>query len=131
MESAWITSGLMPPMGEYAPGDACQLVGERDRQHIAVRPPLGRLDPGFEPVALPVLRPDQDNPGGLNEQDAEVAIATLRYLAKDRAASRRELFGDKTQPGGEVAALGERISGADRCHHRAGNNRPDPRHAHQ
>jgi 1-aminocyclopropane-1-carboxylate deaminase/D-cysteine desulfhydrase-like pyridoxal-dependent ACC family enzyme len=26
---------------------------------------------------------------------------------------RRELFGDKTQPGGEVAALGERIPGPD------------------
>ena len=45
----------MPPMGEYAPGDASQLVGECDRQHIAVRPPLGRLDPGFEPVAFAVF----------------------------------------------------------------------------
>src|SRR6516225_8333116 len=64
---------------------------------------------GFEPIALPVLRPDQDNPGGLNEEGAQVAIAALRYLAKDRSVSGRELFGDKTQPGGEVAALGERI----------------------
>src|SRR5215470_4787227 len=83
-------------MGENAPCDACQLVGKRDRQHVAVQPPLGRFDPGFEPVALPVLRSDQDDPGGLNEQGAQVAIAALRYLAKDRAVSRRELFGDKT-----------------------------------
>src|SRR5215472_16694006 len=118
-------------MGENAPCDACQLVGKRDRQHVAVQPPLGRLDPGFEPVALPVLRPDQDDPGGLNEEGAQVAIAALRYLAKDCAVSRRELFGDKTQPGGEVAALGGRIPGPDRRHHRARDNRPDPRHAHQ
>src|SRR6266436_6245813 len=118
-------------MGENAPCDARQLVGKRDRQYIAVQPPLGRLDPGFEPVAFPVLRSDQYDPGGLNEEDAQVAIAALRYLAKDRAVSRRELLGDKTQPSGEVAALGERIPGADRRHHRAGDNRPDPRHAHQ
>src|SRR5215469_4763434 len=118
-------------MGENAPCDARQLVGKRDRQDVAVQPPLGRLDPGFEPVALPVLRPDQDNPGGLNEEGAQVAIAALRYLAKDRAVSRRELFGDKTQPGGEVAALGERISGTDGRDRRAGDDRPDARHAHQ
>ena len=94
-------------MGENAPGDARQLVGECDRQHIAVQPPLGRFDPGFEPVALPVLRSDQYDPGRLNEQDPHVAIAALRYLAEDRAVSRRKLFGDKTQPGGEVAAFGE------------------------
>src|SRR5215469_4025665 len=118
-------------MGENGPCDARQLVGKRDRQHIAVQPPLGRLDPGFEPVALPVLRPDQDHPGGLSEQDAQVAIAALGYLAKDGAASRRELFGDKTQPGGEVAALGERISGTDGRYRRAGDDRPDAGHAHQ
>src|SRR5258708_31447469 len=118
-------------MGENAPGDARQLVGECDRQHIAVQPLLGCLDPGFEPVALPVLRSDQYDPGRLNEQDPQVAIAALRYLAEDRVVFRRELFGDKTQPGGEVAALGERIPGADRRHHRAGDNRPDTRHAHQ
>src|SRR4029077_18432918 len=118
-------------MGENAPCDARQLVGKRDRQHIAVQPPLGRLDPGFEPVALPVLRSDQYDPGGLNEQDPQVAIAAFGDLAEDRAVSRRELFGDKTQPSGEVAAFGERIPGADRRHHRAGDDRPDPRHAHQ
>ena len=83
----------------------------------------GRLDQGLSP-ALPVLRPDQHDPGGLNEEHAQVAIAALRYLAED-VRCRRELFGDKTQPG-EVAALGERIPGADRRHHRAGDDRPDP-----
>jgi hypothetical protein len=38
--------------GENAPGDAGQLVGERDCQHVVVQPLLGRLDPGLEPVAL-------------------------------------------------------------------------------
>ena len=93
-------------IGENAPGDARQLVGKRDRQHIAVEPPSGSLDPGFEPVALPVLRPDQYDPGGLNEQDAQVAIAAFGDLAENRAVSRRELFGDKTQPGGAIRRAG-------------------------
>src|SRR5262249_57094449 len=112
-------------LGENAACDARQLVGKRDRKHVAVQAPLGRLDPGFEPVALPVLRSDQDDPGGLNEEDAQVAIAALGYLAKDRAVSRRELFGDKTQPGCEVAAVGECISGTDGRYSRAGDDRPD------
>src|SRR5215813_3250415 len=90
---------------QNAPSDAGELVGERDRQHIVVQSSFGSLDPGFEPVALPALRLDQDHPGGLNEQRAQVAIAALGYLAQDRAIPRRDLLRDKAQPSGEVAAL--------------------------
>ena len=38
-------------MSQNAPSDAGQLVGERNREHVGVQPLLGRLDPGFEPVA--------------------------------------------------------------------------------
>src|SRR5215211_1917718 len=57
---------------ENRPGDAGELVGERDRQHVAVQALLGRFDPRFEPVALPSLwlDLDQHDPGGLNEQRA-------------------------------------------------------------
>src|SRR4029450_6620661 len=120
-----------PATSQNAPGDARQLVGKRDRQHIVVQPPFGSLDPGFEPIAPPALRPDQDAPGGLNEQHAQVSIAAFGYLAKDRAIPRRDLLRDQPQPSREVAALGKRIPGADRRHHRAGDNRPDSRHAHQ
>ena len=40
---------------QHRPGDAGKLVGERDRQHVVVQPPLGGFDPGFEPVTFPVL----------------------------------------------------------------------------
>src|SRR6266576_6501482 len=64
---------------ENRPGDAGELVGERDRQHVAVQALLRRFDPRFEPVALPSLWLDfdQHDPGGLNEQRAQIAIATL------------------------------------------------------
>ena len=40
---------------------------------------LRRLDPGFEPIAFPMLCPelDQHELGRLNEQDPQIAIAAL------------------------------------------------------
>jgi hypothetical protein len=92
--------------GQHRPGDAGKLVGERDRQHVVVQPPLGCFDPGFEPATFPVLYPDQHNPCRLHEQNAQVAIAVPRYFAEDRAVSRRDLL----EPGAEVAAFGEYVS---------------------
>src|SRR6516164_4946180 len=72
---------------ENRPGDAGELVGERDRQHVVVQPLLGGFDPGFETVALPALRLDQHHPSRLHEQNAQVAIAALGYLTEDGAVA--------------------------------------------
>src|SRR6266480_6907235 len=120
-----------PATGKNAPGDAGQLVGKRDREHVVVQPLLGRLEPGLEPVALPALWLDEHNPCRLDEQDPQVAIATLRYLAEDGAIPSRDLLGDEPQPSGEVAALAERITLTNSGHDRAGDDRSNPRHAHQ
>src|SRR6202162_1912898 len=116
---------------QHRPGDAGKLVGERDREHVVVQPPLGGFDPGFEPVTFPVLYPDQHNPCRLHEQNAQVAIAAPGDFAEDRAVSRRDLLGHQSEPGAEVAAFGEYVSSADRGHHGARNDRPDARHRHQ
>src|SRR5262249_10463695 len=94
---------------EDAPSNASELVGEA----LVLRRLLGRLEPRLEPVTIPALRLDQYNPCGLNEQNAQVAIAALRYLAEDGAVAGRDLLGDEPQPSGEVAAFRERIAGAD------------------
>jgi hypothetical protein len=52
---------------QHTPGDARELVGERDRQHVVVEPLGGRLDPGLEAVALPAGGPQQHDTGGLHE----------------------------------------------------------------
>src|SRR5262245_2609166 len=96
-----------------------------------MQPLLGGFDPGFKPVALPALRPDQHHPGGLYEQDAQVTIAALRYLAEDGAVSGRDLPRHQPEPGGEIAALGEHFAIADRRHHGARDDWPDARHRHQ
>src|SRR5713226_7212475 len=37
-----------PATGKNAPGDARQLVGKRDREHVVVQPLLGCNEPGLE-----------------------------------------------------------------------------------
>ena len=56
-----------------------------------MQPLLGRFEPGLEPMAFPALRFDQYDPRRLHEQDPQVAITSLRYLAKDRAIAGRHL----------------------------------------
>src|SRR5215472_17190973 len=70
---------------QNCPGNAGELVGESDREHVVVEALLSRLDPGLEPVAFPALRFDEDEPGGLHKQDTQIAITALGYLAQDRA----------------------------------------------
>src|SRR5215470_7261361 len=64
---------------ENCPGDAGELIGERNGEHVVVQSLLRRLDPRAEPIALPMLWPDlyQHDPGCLNKQSAQIAIATL------------------------------------------------------
>src|SRR5499433_3697624 len=62
-------------MRKHAPGNAGELVGERDGEDVVMQPLLGRLEPPLEAVPVPALRLDQYNPRGLNEQNAQVAIA--------------------------------------------------------
>src|SRR6266567_1436740 len=67
---------------ENRPGDPGELVGERDRQHVAVQSFLGGFDPRFEAIALPALDPDQHDPRGLHEQRAQVAMPRLDILPR-------------------------------------------------
>src|SRR5215475_13228416 len=76
--------------GQDAPGDAGQFIGEGDRQHIVMEPLAGRLDPGLEPVPLPVLLSHQHDPGSLDEEGPQVAVAALRYRAEDGTVSLSE-----------------------------------------
>src|SRR6516225_1465759 len=48
------------PVVENRPGDAGELVGKRNRQHVVMQPLFRRLDPGLEPIAVPLLWPELD-----------------------------------------------------------------------
>jgi hypothetical protein len=43
------------PLVENRPGDAGELVGKRNRQHVVVQSFLGGLNPRFEAIALPLF----------------------------------------------------------------------------
>src|SRR5215813_12597328 len=43
------------PLVENRPGDAGELVGKRNRQHVVVQSFLGGLNPRFEAIAVPLL----------------------------------------------------------------------------
>src|SRR6266702_2136150 len=118
-------------MGKNAPGDPGQFIGQRNREYIVVQPLPCGFNPGLEAVTLPALRFDQHHPCRLHEQNPQVAVTSLRYLAEDGAVPGRYLLGDKAQPGGEVAAFGEHIACADCRYHRAGDDRPDTGYADQ
>src|SRR5215510_3471025 len=66
-------------MSKNAPSNAGELIGEGDGEDVVVQPFLGRLEPRLEPIALPMLWPDPDqhNPGRLDEQGTQIAVASL------------------------------------------------------
>src|ERR1700704_3916645 len=118
-------------LGKYRPGDARELVSECDRQHVVVQTFLCGLDPRLEPVPLPALRLDENDPRCLHEQHAQIAISPLRYLAQDRAISRRDLLRHQPEPSREVAPLREHVARADCGDDRARDDGADPRPAHE
>ena len=69
-------------VSKNAPRDARELVGKGDGEHVVMQPLLGGLNPRPEPVALPSGRFHfyKNDPCCLHEQDAQVAIAPLRYF---------------------------------------------------
>src|SRR5258706_9615878 len=103
-------------------GRACWRARSLARYDVAAS---WRLRSTGEPVAFPALRSDQHHPGCLHEQDAQVTIAALGYLAEDGAVSGRDLPRHQPEPGSEIAALGEHFAIADRRHHGARDDWPD------
>jgi len=63
-------------LGKYRPGDAGELVGERDRQNVVVQSLLCGLDPGFDP-----LRQHQDCGGAHSRRRQAPAHARVRGAA--------------------------------------------------
>src|SRR5258706_9863433 len=64
------------------PGDAGKLVGERDRQHVAVEPLRCLLDPRPQAPHCCAWPPYQHDMRGLHEQRPQVLVAALGYLTQ-------------------------------------------------
>ena len=90
---------------EDRPGDARKFVGERDCQHVAVKPLRGLLDPGPQTLPCRTWAPLQDDVSGLHEQCPHVFVSALGYLPQDGAVPGRLLLRYQAKPGGKIAPL--------------------------
>jgi hypothetical protein len=119
-------------MSQDAPSNASELVGECDSENVVMQPLLGRFEPRLEPVSIPALRLDQYNPCGLNEQNPQVATAALRYLAEEMVRSPVEIcLGTRPSQAAKSRPFENPSPAPIAATNRAGDDWPDPRHAHQ
>src|SRR5215471_15080108 len=117
---------------KHSPGDAGELVGERDRQQIAVREALrSLLDPWPQGAHCRGGTPLDDDVGGLDKEGAEVLVAALGDPPELGAIAGRLLLRDEAEPGGEVASLLEAGTGTDGGHDGARDDRADTGHGHE
>ena len=56
---------------EHGPGDSRELVGKGRSQNIRMQALNGTNEPGSKTVLRPVRRPQQNNPGCLDEEHAK------------------------------------------------------------
>ena len=116
-----------PAMPKHAPHDSCQLVGERDRQLVAVQPGSSLLQPTSKAQLLPIARPHQQNAGSLNEQHAQILAAAFRHTPEDRLAACTMLSWHKSDPSSEISAAIKGIALTDGRHGRGGDHRANTR----
>ena len=93
------------PVGQNAPGDTGQLIGQGGGQLVSMQPGCRLGEPWSEAEYLPIVRSHQDDVGRLDEQGAQVLAAALGYASKDRSATGAVLAWNKTEPGSEVAPI--------------------------
>ena len=65
----------------------------------------GASEPDPEAVLRPVRRPQQNDPGCLHEEHAQVTVAALGDAPEDGSVSGRHLLGDEAEPGRKIPAL--------------------------
>src|SRR6266513_1486073 len=115
---------------QHGPSDPRQLVGESRGQHVRMQAHSGASEPDPEAVLRPVRRPQQNDPGCLDEEHAQVAVAALGDAPEDGSVSRRQLLRDETNPGRKIPPFGECRAAADRCNHCTRDDWTDARHGH-
>jgi hypothetical protein len=78
---------------ENRPSDAGELVGECDRQHVAVEPSRCLLDPRPQTPHRRIRPPCQHDVCGLHEQCPQILVAALGDLAQDVRSPVDSCFG--------------------------------------
>src|ERR1019366_10656672 len=95
-------------MGEYRPGDACMLGGERDGGDVHVSALLQSSRPGALGIGF-LVDDAQVRSRTVNQQGAQKAVALARDLAKALFAAARMLAGRDSERGRVTAAAREHV----------------------
>src|SRR6516164_6119180 len=90
----------------------------------------GTNEPGAETVLRPVHRPQQNDPGCLHEEHAQVTVAALGESPEDSSVPGRHLFGYEAEPSRIIPSFRKGRSTADRRNHRTRDEWADARHGH-
>src|SRR6266516_1937004 len=88
---------------QHGPSDPRQLVGESRGQNVRMQAHSGASEPDPEAVLRPVRRPQQNDPGCLHEEHAQVTVAALGDASEDGSVSGRHLLRDETEPSRTLA----------------------------
>src|SRR6266566_4855692 len=115
---------------QHGPSDPRQLVGESRGQNVRMQAHSGASEPDPEAVLRPVRRPQQNDPGCLHEEHAQVTVAALGDASEDGSVSGRHLLRDETEPSRKVPPFRECRATTDRGNHRTRNDRANARHGH-
>ena len=111
-------------MRQERPDDSGILVGQRYGGDVLVPPPHDPGQPTARMIGFSVRQPDQ-GARAVDQQGSQVAVSALADAEQGLLAAARVLLWNKSEPGGQLPAVGERIRIANRRHQRAGRDRPD------
>jgi hypothetical protein len=88
----------------------------------------GANEPSPEAVLWPVRRSQQNDPGSLHEEHAQVTVAGLGYPSEDGSISGRHLLRDEAKPSRKISSFRECRAIADRRNDRARDDWADARY---
>jgi hypothetical protein len=83
---------------QHGPGDPRQLVGKSCGQNVRMQALSGASEPAPEAVLRPARRPQQNDPGCLHEECAQVTVAALGDAPENGSVSGRHLLRDEADP---------------------------------
>ena len=112
--------------GRYSPGGAGDLIGHSHYDDVLVSPSVEPIKPGTDGCSIS-LDAQPGCPGTMDQDLAQVDVAALADTQKVRLASGGVLTRHDAKPGGELPALMESGSVADRGNDRCSHNGPDAR----
>jgi len=115
-------------LGDDGPGDAGELVGQRDGGDVVASALLEGQRPGDEAVRPSALGAGQHRSGPVDEEHAQVGVAAFADASQAAGEAAGAFAGGDAEVAGEVAARREAMQVADEGEQRRGGQPSDAGH---